>query len=153
MCHKSGFLLPNGWVEMHLLCDSRLSTPNTYSRTPALTQGRRKALLLLIRSFCRLIHRIENDPDYTHKLSGKFFPRKRLVRRNVDFLLTCLLNASSWKGEVSSAYAIALSAAKKVLGFPLAQRRAIAEGAFRTNVVAGISNKIRRLLRYPESPK
>ena len=105
---------------MYLLQDSRLSAPNMYHRTSALTQGRQKALLSLIRSFCRLVNKIENDPEYTHKLSGKSPPgaARRLVRRNVDFLLTCLLNASSWQREVSFEYAITFGIVQKVFRSP-----------------------------------
>jgi hypothetical protein len=119
MCHKSGFLLPNGWVEMYLLQDSRLSPMHVHNFPPTLSQGRRKALLSLIRSFCRLVHRIETAPDYCHKYSGKPGPWQRIVRRNVDFLLICLLNASSWQREVSFEYATTLSFVKKVLRLAL----------------------------------
>ena len=125
MCHKSGFLLPAGWVEMHLIQDSRLSAIEEQLLTPALTQGRRKALLSLIHSFCRLVHKIDHAPGYTHKLSGGLFPWQQLVRRNVDFLLTCLLNASSWKGDVPSEYASTVGAVKKVLDLPLTPRRSV----------------------------
>jgi hypothetical protein len=114
MCHKSGFLLPNGWVEMYLLQDSRLSASHAHNFPPVLLEGRRKALLSLIRSFCRLVQKIETVPGYFHKHSGKQTPWQRLVRRNADFLLICLLNASSWQREVSFEYAITLSDVKKV---------------------------------------
>ena len=103
---------------MHLLQDSRLSAMDTHRLTPALIQGRRKALLSLVRSFCRLIHKIEDAPAYTHKLLGRSSPWQRLVRRNADFLLTCWLNASSWQREVPSEYATTVGAVNKVLRSP-----------------------------------
>ena len=113
---------------MYLLRDSRLSAVGAHRLTPTLIQGRRRAFLSLIHSFCVLIHKVESAPGHAHKLSGRFSSWRRLVRRNVDFLLTCLLNASSWQKEVPSEYGATVDVVKKVLRSPPRTKR-LGEGA------------------------
>lgn len=119
MSHPTDFLLPDGWVEMYMLQMPQLFHPK--ERVPAmeLKLEYRLGLLALVRSFCGLINRIEPDPQFYHKLSGKHRPWELLVRRNVDFLAICMLNAFSWRSKDSLfEYAQTLSVVKKVPGDP-----------------------------------
>lgn len=115
MSHPSDFLLPDGWVEMYMLQMPQLFDPERRVSSWKLRQEYRKGLLTLIRSFCSLVGRIEVDPQFHHKFSGKRRPWELLVRRNVDFLATCVLNAFSWRDSESHfEYVQTLSTVQKV---------------------------------------
>lgn len=119
MSHPTDFLLPDGWVEMYMLQMPQLFHPRARTPSPRLKLEYRQGLLALIRSFCNLINRIETDQQFYHKLSGKRRPWELLVRRNVDFLAICVLNAFSWRDNDSLfEYVQTLSIVKKVPGEP-----------------------------------
>lgn len=115
MSHPSDFLLPDGWVEMYMLQMPQLFDPEKRVSSQKLRKEYRQGLLTLIRSFCSLVGRIEVDSQFHHKFSGKHRPWELLVRRNVDFLATCVLNAFSWNDSESHfEYVQTLSIVQKV---------------------------------------
>lgn len=117
MSHPTDFLLPDGWVEMYMVQMPQLFHPKERVPSTKLKLEYQLGLLALVRSFCGLINRIETDPQFCHKLSGRTRPWELLVRRNVDFLAICLLNAFSWRNDDSLfEYAQTLSIVKKVPG-------------------------------------
>lgn len=119
MSHPTDFLLPDGWVEMYMLQMPQLFHQRERTPSAILRLEYRQGLLALIRSFCNLINRIEPDQQFYHKLSGKRRPRELLVRRNVDFLTVCVLNAFSWQdNNLIFEYSQTLSIVKKVSGEP-----------------------------------
>lgn len=105
MSNPADFLLPSGWVEMYMLQMPHLFAPKEHGPPLGPKIVHRQALLSLTRSFCNLILRVSGDTLFQHKLSG----RTRLtyfVRRNVDFLMTCMLNAFSWRTSQSTQRAV-----------------------------------------------
>lgn len=128
MSHPSDFLLPRGWVEMYMLQMPHLFVPKEGAPPSKPKLEYRKALLALIRSFCHLIQRIESDQLFNHKFSGKSRLWEFLVRRNVDFLAICILNAFSWRPtqslqapldrSLNIEYAQVLTLVQKVLKSP-----------------------------------
>lgn len=102
MSNPGDMILPLGWVEMYNEMLPKTIPPSNMT----LQSHRQQALLLLVRSFCVLVKKVNDGEWFQHKFSGRIRARGQgihiFARRNVHFLTTCVLNTHSWRSATGT---------------------------------------------------
>lgn len=99
--HPTQFLLPNSWVELHMLQNVHLFTVQEPGSPQDPKIPYREALLSLVESFCGLLEKINADNQFYYNISGRprawEYGHTLFIQRNVNFIVCCALNAFSWQ--------------------------------------------------------